>query len=202
MKTTSYSSSSKGFTLVELLVVVAIIAVLASATFAIGPAMMNRARKVSAQASASSINNAIEMYYTEYSALPTTTANNASPTEVALTTSVGGTGVDIIKVLSGEDLLSQNPRKMRFLTGKEAKNGRDGFIYSGNLVTAMLDPWGQPFYILMDYDYNELLSVRIATPKSSPTTTVIPLRGRRAAVYSLGVDRATDASATSLVKTW
>jgi prepilin-type N-terminal cleavage/methylation domain-containing protein len=202
MKTPSHSSSSKGFTLIELLVVIAIIAVLASATFAIGPAMMNRARKVSAQASATSINNAIEMYYTEYSALPTTSANSANPTEVALTTSVGGTGVDIIKVLSGEDLLSQNPRKMRFLTGKEAKNGRDGFIYSGNLVNAMLDPWEQPFYIMLDYGYDELLTVRIATPRSTPNPTVFTLRGRRAAVYSLGVDLPSAASASTLVKTW
>jgi prepilin-type N-terminal cleavage/methylation domain-containing protein len=202
MKTPSYPSSPKGFTLVELLVVIAIIAVLASATFAIGPAMMNRARKVNAQASATSINNAIEMFYTEYSALPTTTANNASPTEVALLTSVGGTGVDIIKLLSGEDVLNQNPRKMRFLTGKEAKNRRDGFIYSGNFVNAMLDPWGQPFYIVMDYTYDESIPVRIATPRSSPTTTVFTLRGRRAAVYSLGVDLPTAASASTLVKTW
>jgi prepilin-type N-terminal cleavage/methylation domain-containing protein len=197
MKTPSYPSSPKGFTLVELLVVIAIIAVLASATFAIGPAMMNKARKVSAQASATSINNAIEMYYTEYSALPATT--DAPNENTQLRTSAGGNGVDIIKVLSGEDLLSQNPRKMRFLNGKEAKNGRDGIVYTSNSPTAMLDPWGQPFYIMMDYDYNERMSVVVQT---KPTSTTSTLNGRRVAVYSLGVQDTNRATTSSLVKTW
>lgn len=197
MKTPSYPSSPKGFTLVELLVVIAIIAVLASATFAIGPAMMNRARQVSAQSTATSINNAIEMYYTEYSALPAT----GSPTgDTRLVTSSGGTAIDILKILSGEDITFQNPRKMRFLTGKEAKNGRDGIIYTTNLLTAMLDPWGQPYYMMMDYDYNE--DFTITYPTGVTISPAVRLRGRRAAVYSLGVDTPSKANAKTLAKTW
>ena len=195
MKTSSHTSSSKGFTLIELLVVIAIIAVLASAGFAGGAAIMNKARKTSAQATAVSIAQAVDNFYTEYSALP---AMSDSPSETTpLVTSSSGSGIGILKILSGEDLNSQNPRKIRFFSGKEAKSKRDGVVYSGSSIDALLDPWGQPFYIMMDYTYDEELSVK---PGISGTDAT--LRGRRVAVYSSGVVKSLDATKNTLVKTW
>ncbi|MFM2199300.1 MAG: hypothetical protein RLZZ505_2732 [Verrucomicrobiota bacterium] len=202
MKTPSHSSSSKGFTLIELLVVVAIIAVLAAATFSIGPAMLNRARKVSAQASATSVNNAIEMFYTEYAALPGSGSNTPVATNSAA-------GVAILNILVAQETSTspENPRKIKFFNHKEAKgtgtSARDGLVYaSGNTISSFVDPWRQPYFIMMDNEtttsraYDELLEF---TPTNNPKVT---LRGRRVAVYSLGVDQPTAASATTLVKTW
>ncbi len=190
MKTSSRTAFPKGFTLIELLVVIAIIAVLASAGFAVGPAMMNRAKKVSAQATAISIANAVEQFYTEYSALPDPGSNS---TDAAFTT----TDSALLDILAGgtkPSSITQNPRKIRFLSVKEAKNGMDGAVYSGSSIDKILDPWGQPFTITLDYNYDEQLDVQVTgNPK---------LNGRRVAVHSLGVKVPGEATARTLVKSW
>jgi len=192
MKNPSKPFSRKGFTLVELLVVIAIIAVLASAGFSVGPAMMNRAKKLSAHATATNIANAVEQFYTEYSVLPDPGSNSA---EAQFATNVS----PLLDILAGGILtksIEQNPRKIRFLSVKEAKNGMDGALYTGTAISKILDPWGQPFYIRLDYDYDEKLKF---TPQGS---TEVTLNGRRVAVYSLGVKVPADSNAKTLVKTW
>lgn len=194
MKTSSQSFSSKGFTLIELLVVIAIIAVLASAGFAVGPAMINKAKRTSAQATAGSIAQAVENFYTEYSALPDP-ATNSSDTEFDTSQA---SGVKLLEILAGIDV-TQNPRKMRFLSAKEARNGKDGIVYGsgGTSISKMTDPWGQPYYIRLDYDYDEKMTVDPAG--SAPSST---LNGRRVAVYSIGADKVADANAKTLAKSW
>jgi prepilin-type N-terminal cleavage/methylation domain-containing protein len=201
MKTPSRPISRKGFTLIELLVVIAIIAVLAAAGFAVGPAMMNRAKKVSAQAGAASIATAVEQFYTEYSALPdpigTSSSDNVSGSPPGFSTN-DTNGRKLLEILAGIDSGDQNPRKIRFLSTKEAKNGRDGIKYSdnGNSIEGMYDPWGRPFYIILDYGYDERLSF---TPQVPPA---VNLNGRKVAVYSLGVQNPPEANARTLVKSW
>jgi len=192
MKTPATPISRKGFTLIELLVVIAIIAVLAAAGFAVGPTMMNRAKKVSAQASATALAGAVEQFYTEYSALPDPGSNSS---DAEFNTSASGNA--LLQILSGVNLNDQNPRKIRFLTAKQAKNGMDGMIYVNGNVSSMLDPWGQPFYIRIDYDYNESLTV-----DPSGTAPSVTLPGRKVAVYSLGVRDLPQANASTLVKSW
>jgi prepilin-type N-terminal cleavage/methylation domain-containing protein len=191
MKNPSTPICRRGFTLVELLVVIAIIAVLAAAGFAGGTAAMNKARKVTAQASATSIATAVEQFYTEYSALPDVAAqSNTDSAE----------GVKLLNILAGvgSEAATQNPRKIRFLGVKEAKGGkRDGAVYAASgQIQGMYDPWGQPFHVVLDTDYEEKLTF---TPQGSPAVT---LNGRRVAVYSLGVATPGDAKPNTLVKTW
>jgi prepilin-type N-terminal cleavage/methylation domain-containing protein len=193
MKTSSHSSSPKGFTLIELLVVIAIIATLAAASFAVGPAMINRAKKVSAQATAVSIANAVEQFYTEYSALPDPASNSSD----AQFTTDEAPLLDILAGGSASKSIEQNPRKIRFLSVKEAKNNMDGAVYNGNAISKIVDPWGQPFYIRLDYDYDERITVSPGVAGTNAT-----LNGKRVAVYSLGVKSPGDANAKSLVKTW
>lgn len=202
MKTPSKPFPRRGFTLIELLVVITIIAVLAAAGFTIGPTLMNKARALSAQAGANSISNAVEQFYTEYSALPDPAAVPTAVEAEYTTEDTDVSGVILLKILSGTVLvdpgLDQNPRKIRFLSAKAAKNGKDGLVYnSSNIITAMTDPWGQPFYIRLDYDYDEQITVD--PDGAAPLST---LNGRRVAVYSLGVQDPAEATVKSLVKTW
>jgi len=192
MKTPLKPISRKGFTLIELLVVISIIAVLAAAGFSVGPAILNRAKKVSAQASATALAGAVEQFYTEYSALPDPGSNSS---DAEFNTSASGNA--LLRILSGENVNDQNPRQIRFLTAKQAKNGMDGMIYVSGNVSSMLDPWGQPFYIRLDYDYNESLTV-----DPSGTAPSVTLPGRKVAVYSLGVRDLPQANASTLVKSW
>lgn len=196
MKTPSVSRFRKGFTLIELLVVIAIIAVLAAAGFAGGTAALNRARKVSAQAAATSVATAIDQFYSDYSSLPSGTETPA------MATGTGGAGVAVLNILAGLETEPniENERKVRFLSLKEAKSGnRDGVVYNTATppqITGMFDPWGQPYYIVMDANYDERL---IFTPEKNDE---VKLNGRRAAVYSLGVKNTADANKSTLVKTW
>lgn len=184
-----------GFTLIELLVVMAIIAILAAAAFSIGPGAINKARKLSAQNAATSIATSVNQFYAEYSALPDPGSNSA---DAEFTTASGGDGVKLLEILAGIDASDQNARKIRFFSGKEAKNRKDGVEYTadGQSITNMYDPWGLPYYIRLDYDYDERLTV---TPNGTPAVT---LNGRRVAVYSLGVTKPADAKTKTIVKTW
>ena len=170
---------------------IAIIAVLAAAGFAGGTAAMNRARKLTAQAAATSVVTAIDQFYTEYQSLPD--LGSAS-----LTTNTAE-GVKLLNILAGlEDGTDiENDRKVRFFTPKEAKNGkRDGAVYASGKITGLYDPWGEAYYIEFDDDYDEKLTF---TPNKNPA---VELNGRRAAVYSLGVKNLGDAKPSTLVKTW
>ncbi len=114
MKTPSFAHSKKGFTLIELLVVIAIIAVLAAAGFAGGAAALEKARKVTAQAAATSVATAIDQFYSEYSSLPS--GSGTLKTDV-------GDGVILLNILAGleEGTDIENERKIRFLSLKDAK---------------------------------------------------------------------------------
>lgn len=198
MKISSEKSMKRGFTLIELLVVMAIIATLAAAAFSIGPVAMNKARKVSALNSANAVATSVNQFYAEYSALPDP-GTNSTDTEFS-TTSPGG--INLLEILAGLDntapIPDQNARKIRFFSGKESKNRKDGVEYSpdGKSITALYDPWGQPYFIRLDYDYDERLTV---TAGSTPAVT---LNGRRVAVYSLGVSEPKAAKPNTIVKTW
>lgn len=196
MKTHSLPKRLPGFTLVELLIVIVIIAVLAAAGLAGGNAALQKARKVTAQSAATTVAGAIEQFYSEYSVLPDPTESATDDNAPYATNQANGTA--LLGVLSAfEDTL--NDRKIRFLNLKEAEGGnRGGIVYNdtGDEVLGLYDPWGQPYYIVLDYNYDERLTF---TPQNLSEVT---LNGKRVAVYSLGTKTPTDAKRKDLVKTW
>ncbi len=201
MKIPFNKQNQSGFTLVELLVVVVIIAILSTIGFSVGIGALEKAKRVTAQAAATNVANAVEQFYSEYNLLPAPssgapdTDNGASP---YITDS--GAGVQLLEVLSGyED--EQNERKLRFLGVKEADKGnRGGIVYNdaGDAVVGLFDPWGQSYYIVLDYDYDGRLEF---TPSAAYDYDA-KLNNKRVAVYSLGTDLPSDAKRKDLVKTW
>lgn len=180
----------RGFTLIELLVVIAIIAVLAAAGFAAGNAAINRARKVTAQAAAAAIEQAVNNFYTEYGSLPDVGGNKVNTADA--------NGQELLKVLLGLEGTGsnvQNPRGIRFLSVKEGKGNKNGLIYNtgGNTIRGLYDPWGGGYHVVLDTEYEDRVQVQLG----SATTT---LNGRRVAVYSEGADKR--AGGNDDVKTW
>lgn len=194
------SRRQHGFTLVELLVVIAIIAVLAAAGFAAGTAAVNKARRVTALATATALESAINNFYTEYGTMP---YDGASTVDETLQTDTGD-GLEMVNVLLGLDETRDEPlnsRGVKFLSVKEGKANRNGVIYNttGDRVEGLYDPWGGPFYVILDLDYDE--QVKPQPQAGSPSN----LNGRRVAVWSDGADAAEGGGSGKVgddVKTW
>lgn len=200
MKNPSKKHTPQGFTLVELLVVIVIIAVLAALGAGVGIGALQRARRVAAQSTATNVANAVEQFYSEYHLLPDP-QDGATTEDNAPYSSVTGDGVTLLDILAAfED--EQNERKMKFLNLKEADKGkkRDGIVYNdaGTAVDALYDPWGEPYYIVVDYNYDGRLEF---TPSAAYTYNA-KLNNKNVAVYSLGTDSPTEAKRKDLVKTW
>jgi len=192
---THLSRRKNGFTLVELLVVISIIAVLAAVGFAAGNMAIQKARKLTALAAATSIESAVNNFYSEYGSLPDTINTDAE-----LDTSKD---TDFLNVLLGYELATGtvlNTKGIRFLTIKETKSKKGGLALSGGsspTATGLYDPWGGGYKVMLDGDYNEIIEPK---PKGGVKTT---LNGKRVAVWSDGADGATDTGkASDDVKTW
>ena len=130
------------FTLIELLTVIAIIAVLMGLLFPTIGAVRTSARKAQAMNDCVQTVNAIKAYYTEYGKYPIASE---------------GTGVfegdnsALFAVLRADDD-TLNPRRIVFFEGTEAKEpGRYGFAEGAH---NFLDPWGNEYNIRMDGDYD------------------------------------------------
>ncbi len=195
---THTSRHPQGFTLVELLVVITIIAVLAGAGFAAANAAVQKAKKVTALATCTSIEQAVNQFYTEYNSMPKATI--VEGTAVETTTADGNALLDTLLGLeTGATIL--NSRAVRFLSVKEGKAKKNGLIYTvGGTPKAdgLYDPWGGSYKVVMDGDYDE-----IVTPQPKAAAAAATLNGRRVAAWSDGADGVSaTGKAADDVKTW
>ncbi len=146
-----------GFTLLELLIVIAIIAILASVAFPVTGMVIDQARKAEARNEVMNIVNAIKTYETEYSKYPVD--SNAAGTDFY----EDRTDREFMGILLGDDEV-MNPRRKVFYEGKNAKEGVAGLDYGdgegggggdgGGTTPRLVDPWGEEYYFQIDADYD------------------------------------------------
>jgi prepilin-type N-terminal cleavage/methylation domain-containing protein len=183
---------TNGFTLVELLVVITIIAVLAGAGFAAGNSAIQKAKKTTALATCTALESAVNNFYTEYGAMPTTVSTDGETDAPPLDTT---SDIEFLKILLGApeaDSPPINSRAIKFLSVKEGKyisdtKGMNGLVYKkdGKTIIGLFDPWGGSYKVMMDTGYDEkIMGVKPKGAKSN----VPPLNGRRAAAWSDGAD--------------
>lgn len=160
-----------GFTLVELLTVIAIIVILMGLLFPTINTVKNQARAAQAKTDATSMVAAVKAYYTEYGRYPVPfavvdtnqtdytyddngsannynsvlmgilTANTNNPTHSTSTNPPAGSW----------SISADNPRQIVFFEGAIAKTpGGYGMQTNGQF----LDPWGKQYRIRIDTDYD------------------------------------------------
>lgn len=139
--------SSRAFTLIELLIVIAIIGILMALLFPAVGSAIDAARRAQAKNDVVQIATAVTAYETEYGRLPT---NSASPMDV---------GGPLLQALMGSNGTIPNPRQIVFIEVQNSKKGKSGV--SNNLF---VDPWGATYKIIFDEDYNN----RIPSAGESP----------------------------------
>ncbi len=173
----------RGFTLVELLIVIAIIMVLAALGFAGVQSALKKAKTVQTLNIATNLSQSIHNYFDEYGSLPVV---NVTPTPIVTNT---GEGVNVLRVLlaqegAGTNIL--NTKGIRYLDVKTAKAKKAGLDYGngGTTATGLFDAWGNPFYIAFDDDYND----EILNPNKISASDPEIIRGVKAVVYSYGAD--------------
>lgn len=168
----------RGFTLVELLTVIAIISVLMGLTLVVISAVKEAARRAKAKHDMLNIVAAINAYYTEYGRFPV----DAPDSSVDMTIANENDHVALFRVLMATGSDSLNPKKIVFITPPIAiESGtfaRGGIDKKG----VFRDPWGSPYQIRIDTNYD----TQLANPYDSnagPST----LAGS-VVVWSLGKD--------------
>jgi prepilin-type N-terminal cleavage/methylation domain-containing protein len=176
--------TARGFTLVELLIVIAIILVLAALGFGGAQAVLTRAKNTKSLVAANNIEQAVTQFFDEYGQLPVRTATGA-----AISTDQGA-GVEAIAALMGKETGANpmNTKNMPFLQVNQGKgqNGsgkKDGAEFNGAAVMGLYDFYGNPYFLLFDEDANDEIL--------DPFMNNQIVRGRKVLVYTAGKDRST-----------
>jgi type II secretion system protein G len=144
--------SPRGFTIIELLVVVAILGVLMSLLFPAVQGALDAAKKAQAKNDVTQIATAVVAFDMEYGRMPST---NSAPEELK-----GG----LLDALVGSND-TMNPRKIVFIEVLNFKRGKGG-ISNGIFV----DPWANPYYVALDTDYDNQVGVSTSGQPASNST--------------------------------
>lgn len=157
--TPSSSFMRRGFTLVELLVVIAIIAVLASLGMVGYNKALQTTKKTEATQCLGKLVMACDAFFEEYQALPMATTAAQDSEQVTDNRLMG-------PLLGQQSAQDENPKFLTFFTWKQAK-GKGNSAFGGLERTEnradLLGPWNNPskadrYYRLMfNYDYDNQL---------------------------------------------
>lgn len=161
------------FTLVELLTVIAIIAILMGLLFPAISSAKESARKAQAKNDVMGIVTAVKQYNTEYGKYPVVADATASPSdkEAAVGSSLDG-GISNNALFNTLRAIPEginrdhkyNPRRVPFFEGKAASNPaqpRAGFVERGSndVKGAFYDPWGMQYNVVLDSNYDNQVVV-------------------------------------------
>lgn len=148
----------KGFTLVELLVVIVIIVTLMAVLVPTVGKVQKRAVKLKAKNSLTTLVSSVDAYYNTYNILPANSKSAPSEdTEVETTE-------PIMSVLAGINEDDMNKKETIFYSGEPAKGSSRNGAYSGlwldNNSAQLFDPWrkkgnNRGYIMLLDYGYND-----------------------------------------------
>ena len=149
---------SSGFTLVELLVVIGIIALLAAILLPAMNAAFTKAEKSQAQVEVRSIAAAIQAYNNEYGKMPALANNQHGVSDITYETDKSQQVIEILQAVN----TNLNPRKIAFLDAPQGSS------------TNFVDPWSEggdgQYVIVLDNNYDNQVSYKT---KSTRGVTIV-----------------------------
>lgn len=188
------SLHARGFTLIEMLVVIGIIAILATIAVPAGQNVLRKARETKAKAAMMGIVNAVKGYQTEYNKLPS--SDSPPPTEdndEGYDTSAED-GRAILDILMAVDT-TKNPRQIRYYEPPAMESSGAGYSQTNGL----LDVWGTNGYtMIFDYSGDGKITNPYMDPDNEDIRTSVIL-------YSAGANKKLELDAdgkTDDLKTW
>lgn len=156
---------TKAFTLIELLTVIAIIAVLMGLLFPAIASVKESARKTQAKNDEMQIVNAVKAYYTEYGKYPIDTTSGAASDFAVRADTDNSKLIDMLRNnINGPNsalVAKMNPRQIVFFEAPLAA-GYGTAVEKGGIGSTKpgwyFDPWGTSYGIAMDGDYDNRMS--------------------------------------------
>jgi prepilin-type N-terminal cleavage/methylation domain-containing protein len=183
-------SSMKGFTLIELLVVISIIATLGALSY--GPYLrhLETADVNKTVVVCKALTGSIELFESEYDSLPYSGASYPAADTTYITNVASGK--DFLDVLMGANnaaALAINDKGKEYFTADQSKGTKDGLVYAAGNLVSLLDTWGNPYKIRLDYDGDGIInSTAITSPAASGTAYKTDLHVSSAIVATPGKD--------------
>ena len=174
--------SHKNFTLVEILVTIAIILVLAGMIMAGVNAVIGKAEKLKAKQGAVNLANAIREYKSVYGTLPIVPGRTGQDETYRLDNTEYDKLVQILTNVNGEwvDCEARN-----YLDNKDKNDRRNAkkksFLSPNDRYDELgyVDPWGERYVIIMDDDYDGIIVLEDeeGAPKDYRTDVVVYSKG-------------------------
>lgn len=162
----------RGFTLIELMVVITIIVVLAGMAYSVGANAYKRARMLTDKTAAVALAEGIGRYHDDYSRFPEIGGGGGADTRVE-----SDSGLMNILLAIGPEGKAQNPTGNPYYTGRAAR-GRTadrafgGLFYSGGSSVELFDAWrkSEPlkrhYQVIMDTNYDDKIAHPFDTGKT------------------------------------
>lgn len=185
MKISLSPRSSKGFTLIELIIVIAILATLAGIAYPTYMSIQGNAARTAAKKVCTDIVSAVESFKQDNNGMlpyDNTMVEADDNDQMYLTTTAGEDG-NMIRILTNrEDEESgrrYNSTRDIYLRSDEQDQPNDGLFVDASGELNFYDPWGKPYYIVLCEEDAGCID---------PFTTR-RYRGKNCLVYSTGPDQ-------------
>ncbi len=154
MKISLSPRSSKGFTLIELIIVIAILATLAGIAYPTYMSIQAGASSTAAKKVCTDIVSAVESFKQDNNGMLPYDSEQAEPNDKdqIFLTSKAGEDANMIKILTNreddEDRRLNSTRDI-YLRSDEQEAPRDGLFVDASDGVSFYDPWGSPYYIVL-----------------------------------------------------